>query len=190
MFIVLEGCDGCGKSTQLDRVSERLLEMDKRFLKTREPSVINDCSAKINNILRSTITDSPTQFFLFLAARCSHIKGLQDAGEKNIICDRFALSTLVYQCLLGDMPIKMYEDIMRYIYKKYKFETPINIVLDVDTPHRRNNHDILARKYKQTDVIKHYRKLAEKLESVELVDGRGSICEVTDRIMKVIGKYI
>src|SRR5579864_4280814 len=99
-FIVLEGGEGAGKSTQL-RVIKEILGDD--IVITREPGGSPYAEEIRNVILKSTNAgqaDAKTHFALFWAARADHMKNTVlpalNAG-KHVISDRFDSSTFAYQ---------------------------------------------------------------------------------------------
>jgi dTMP kinase len=101
-FYTFEGIDGCGKSTQLVRVAERLKADGTHCLVTREPggTVISE---KIRELLMSPDNKAmcpETELLLYLAARAQHvreiIKPAIDKGE-IVLCDRFEQATFAYQ---------------------------------------------------------------------------------------------
>ena len=102
LFISFEGIDGCGKSTQIDLLSNYFNEKKKPFVKTEEPggtegsNEIRKILLKENNFRWSVETET----LLFMAARNDHVeKVIKPAIKENkiVICDRFMDSTLVYQ---------------------------------------------------------------------------------------------
>ena len=100
-LIVFEGADDLGKTTQIEKVYDYLLDKNEKVVKTREPggTKIGD---RIRDILLNTDEKLPpkTQLLLFEADRSYHyeskLKPLLEQGY-TILCDRFYLSTLVYQ---------------------------------------------------------------------------------------------
>lgn len=101
-FISFEGIDGCGKSTQIDLLSNYFNERKKPFIKTEEPggtegsNEIRKMLLKQNNFEWSVETET----LLFMAARNDHVeKVIKPAIKENkiVICDRFMDSTSVYQ---------------------------------------------------------------------------------------------
>jgi dTMP kinase len=101
-FYTFEGIDGCGKSTQLARVAERLRSSGVPCLVTREPGGAA-ISEKIRELLMSIDNKgmcSETELLLYLAARAQHvreiIKPAIDRGE-IVLCDRFEQATFAYQ---------------------------------------------------------------------------------------------
>ncbi len=99
-FIVFEGIDGSGKTTQANKLNQELLKQGYSTLLTWEPggTKLGDTVA---NWLKTTPIRSPaTELFLLSAARSHHIDHLiGPALEKGVIviCDRFTPSTIAYQ---------------------------------------------------------------------------------------------
>lgn len=101
MFIVFEGIEKVGKSTQVKELSKFLIDKGHKIVTTKEPG---DCPnlPEIRDILMNKNLHDKTQLFLFLADRFEHLKTFvkPKLQEGNIvICDRFSLSTLAYQTM-------------------------------------------------------------------------------------------
>jgi dTMP kinase len=101
-FIVFEGGEGAGKSTQVQRLAEALRARGEAVLTTREPGGSPGAEA-IRNLLVSGEAErwSPeTEALLINAARADHLdRTIRPALAKGqwVICDRFADSTMAYQ---------------------------------------------------------------------------------------------
>ena len=107
-FIVIEGIDGCGKTTQIDELSKwlpksGLIKKGSKLITTREPG-----GSQLGKKLRSLILDnnenykpsSLAELLLYSADRAEHVsKIIAPALQNNdwVICDRFSASTLAYQ---------------------------------------------------------------------------------------------
>ena len=107
-FIVIEGIDGCGKTTQINEISRwlpksGLMGENSKLVKTREPG-----GSLLGRKLRNLILDnnknnkpsSLAELLLYSADRAEHVsKIISPALEKEdwVISDRFADSTLAYQ---------------------------------------------------------------------------------------------
>lgn len=108
-FIVFEGIDGAGTTTQLKKLAEFIPE-DKLFL-TAEPSK-NETGLFLRKMLKGDFTVDPrTQAFLFAADRCEHIWGKNGVQEqinngKIAASDRYFFSSLAYQSVTcgDDLP--------------------------------------------------------------------------------------
>lgn len=98
-FIVIEGLDGTGKDTLIDRYS---LELNTRGV---NHVVLRDPPASIAGgiremLLTDKVLEDTTRLFLYLAARSELLyKQILPALLNNVsvICNRFALSTYAYQ---------------------------------------------------------------------------------------------
>lgn len=101
-FITLEGCDGCGKSTQIAMLKTTLRRRGVDFAFTREPGG-TDISEKIRSIISDptfTQMDDVTELLLYAAARRQHTAefiGQQLRYGKLVFCDRYSDSTVAYQ---------------------------------------------------------------------------------------------
>lgn len=101
-FITLEGGDGAGKSTQIDRLSKTLNDRGIETLITREPGGTPEAE-KIRALLVQRDGgdwDPVSEVLLLFAARREHVeKKIKPALAKGIwvLSDRFADSTLAFQ---------------------------------------------------------------------------------------------
>jgi dTMP kinase len=101
-FITFEGLDGCGKSTQLEKLAKMLRAQHLSVVVTREPGG-TPTGEKIRQLLLDTGTSALAplaELALMFASRAHHIKEvIQPAlGEGRIVlCDRFTDSSEAYQ---------------------------------------------------------------------------------------------
>ena len=101
-FITFEGLDGCGKSTQLEKLALVLRKEGLPFVITREPGG-TAAGEVIRNLLLDTATSGLSPFAelaLMFASRAQHIKEIiQPALSEGriVLCDRFTDSTEAYQ---------------------------------------------------------------------------------------------
>ena len=107
-FIVLEGIDGCGKTTQLEALRQwlptsGLLPPGARVVVSREPG-----GTALGQVLRELLLHSPrkvapvprAELLLYAADRAQHVETvLRPALERGdwVLCDRFTGSTWAYQ---------------------------------------------------------------------------------------------
>ena len=107
-FIVIEGIDGCGKTTQIDELSKwlpksGLIKKGSKLITTREPG-----GSQLGKKLRSLILDndenykpsSLAELLLYSADRAEHVSKIISPALNNnnwVISDRFSDSTLAYQ---------------------------------------------------------------------------------------------
>lgn len=107
LFITLEGGEGGGKTTQVEKLSHWMSIRGIKHHTTKEPGSphIFECP-RIRELLLDPRNDlAPTsELLLFLADRAQHVdKFIKPALEEGIhvICDRYSDSTRVYQCARG-----------------------------------------------------------------------------------------
>jgi dTMP kinase len=109
VFISFEGVDGAGKGTQLKLLLEYLEEKGVPYVFTREPG-----GTPLAERIRETVLDPAykgmsviTEAFLFAASRADHVANVirpaLQAG-KNVICDRYVDSSMVFQAFAGGLP--------------------------------------------------------------------------------------
>lgn len=102
MFVTFEGCEGVGKSTQLNMLKEYLSATGQEAVYVREPG-----STRISEKIRSVILDpantemtAETEALLYAAARAQLVSEVilpaLSAG-KTVICDRYVDSSAAYQ---------------------------------------------------------------------------------------------
>jgi dTMP kinase len=101
-FVVIEGVDGVGKSTQITLLSSWLDALGVPHLTTREPG-----GTPVGEAIREVVLDRDdldvcpeSELFLILAARAAFVREVVrpnlDEG-RSVVADRFSLSTLAYQ---------------------------------------------------------------------------------------------
>lgn len=109
-FITLEGSEGCGKTTQLQRLASELQASGTPVLTLREPG-----GTPVGEAIRHLLKHAPdghgmcpeTELLLFAASRAELVrKAILPALAKGtwVLCDRFLDSTTVYQGLARGLP--------------------------------------------------------------------------------------
>ncbi|MDR1483083.1 MAG: dTMP kinase [Synergistaceae bacterium] len=102
MFIVLEGIDGSGKTTQCGKLADFLSERFGRssVMRTFEPGDWEGGGALRDLSLNGGFEDRWSRFFLFMADRCEHLTRVILPALREgrvVICDRYTASTMAYQ---------------------------------------------------------------------------------------------
>lgn len=105
-FIVLDGPEGAGKSTQVDRLVRRLREQGRQATAVRDPG-----STPVSERIREILLDASlpdmharTEVFLYMASRAEMVARLVrpalDVGL-TVVSDRFVSATVAYQGYAG-----------------------------------------------------------------------------------------
>lgn len=110
MFITIEGCEGAGKSSAIQRIQSFFKQYNKTVLITREPGGTQFGITLRSMLLSCHSTSVPkyAELFLYLADRNYHIHSvIKPALEQGyiVICDRFIDSTLAYQGYARGIPL-------------------------------------------------------------------------------------
>ena len=134
-FIVFDGPDGSGKSTQRELLAKRLEDAGAAVVSCRDPG-----GTQIGDRIRSVLLDYDLstmnvncEALLFMASRAQLlaqiIQPALDAG-KTVLCDRFITSTCAYQGAAGYDPRRVIELAEFAIGDRWPDMT---VILDVDT---------------------------------------------------------
>jgi len=198
-FVVLEGIDGAGTTTQCALLAKRLKAGGVAVRTTREPSD-GPVGTMIRQVLSGRIVGPDglapgwaTMALLFAADRMDHVENdvapfLAHGGV--VISDRYDASSLAYQSVSSG---RGGEDAVSWIrtLNRYARRPDVTIVLDVPSEvaaTRREVRGEAAQLYEQNEVqralVVFYRDLAKHMpkDRVVLVDATGSVEQVADAI--------
>lgn len=191
-FIVLEGPDGAGTTTQARALAARLESEGYRAHVTAEPSQL-----AIGRLTREWLRERPmdiaawrTLALLFAADRLDHvaneIQPKLDEGV-HVICDRYRLSSLVYQGL--HLPDAWVFDLNRYALRP---DHLFLLELDLDeayarTQARRGTRELYDDRELQAQVHARYGELGPRLGAVT-IPAHGSAEDVTERLRQALEK--
>jgi dTMP kinase len=201
-FIVFEGIDGSGKSTQIKKISKRLEVLGNNIYSTFEPT-----DGPIGSLIRQMLsgkvaTDQRTIASLFAADRTDHLvnhdNGIQPKVKQGeiVLCDRYYFSSYAYHAQYIDMKWVIHAnslnaDILR---------PDATIFIDVDPDlcferikSSRSNFEM----YEKIDIMKKVRAnyfqafdTLKHLEKIIVIDGNATMDKVEDKIFKEVEKII
>ncbi|GAA5819800.1 MAG: dTMP kinase [Methanobrevibacter sp. CfCl-M3] len=187
MYICLEGIDGAGKSTQLEHISEWLVESGFKVKKVNEPTN-SDIGKLLRELLKSqdAICEDMQKVFglLFAADRLILKRELENYEENNeiIISDRSFYSSLAYQ-----VPQKWI-----YTLNEYAKIPDLVVLIDI-TPNlaiqRCSKQDTFENETFLNDIRNNYLKIAES-EDFKIVDGSNGKNKVKSDIKKAIAPLL
>ena len=168
-FIVVEGSEGVGKSTQIKTIKSFLEEHKIEYIVTREPG-----GTSFGESIRSIIldqnndTDNLTDSLLFYASRYENYNKIILPALKNgktVICDRFHYSTLVYQGIVGDDElVKKVHNIFDAIFSKY-IDHIIYLYTDPEESLKRISRRSITDKF-ESRGLEYLNKLNKAYESI------------------------
>lgn len=133
-FVTFEGCEGCGKSTQVRLFNEYLTERGIPHIFTREPG-----GEKISEEIRRILLDANNaemtdecEALLYAASRAQHLSDRIEpalAEGKLVVCDRYVDSSLAYQGYGRGLGVDFVSGINAYALKNYLPDVTIFIDL-------------------------------------------------------------
>lgn len=189
MFIVFEGVDGAGKSGFIQPFKEMLEEItERKVLTTREPGGTPYGEALRKVILSKEHDCSPmTELLTMMTIRLEHINGFikPALNEGNIVlCDRFHLSTLAFQCIPSDISETLYYDLHHLLYGDFYPDLTLLFSTHRDTINKRKKMDVNDRFesrdstfYDQLDSFYHELEKGSSMSlfnPVSVIDNNGS----------------
>ena len=190
-FIVFEGVDGSGKSTQIKLLEEKLEQHSISFSTFREPGG-NLLSEKIREILldKDISMCNESELMLFLAARGQNTEEgiLKELSKgKFVICDRYSDSTMAYQGFGKELDKNFINSCNKFVTKGI---TPsITVVLDISRSVSKNRDDSENDRMEKNSntffmkVEEGYRKIANAHPSrYLLIDGSLGIKQIHELI--------
>ncbi|MFT4759978.1 MAG: dTMP kinase [Paraglaciecola sp.] len=202
-FIVIEGVDGSGKTTQIDRLQARFKENGWKFHDTAEPTD-GPIGSLVRNILNKRIVaDERTIAALYLADRLDHIQNdtngmLKHLNEgTHVIASRYYFSSFAYQATKNvslDWLIDAHE-LVRELLKP-----DLNIFVDISPEESmrrltagRSFLDLFETEEKITAVRKGYWNAFDKIgkeENLAVIDGMQSETEIAKEIWRKVIQII
>jgi dTMP kinase len=196
-FIVLDGPDGCGKSTHSKLLIQWLKEQGVSTISFRDPGD-TDIGEKIRHILLNPEHDSMdtrTELLLYMAARAQlWAEKIAPSLEANhcVVLDRWLSSTCAYQGCAGgfgmEKVIKIATDCLERVWPD------LTIILDIDLQTASGRLNSQLDRIEQKGDSYHQRvregflQLAKQQENFLVVDAAADIETVHNNILQLISK--
>jgi dTMP kinase len=198
-FVVLEGIDGSGTTTQVARLTDRLRAVNVPVRATREPS-----DGPVGTLARQVLTGRvivpggrapgwATMALLFAADRMDHVESEIEpflASGGVVVSDRYDASSLAYQSVSSGAESREAVEWIRSL-NRYVRRPDLTVVIDLQSDvaaERRQRRGEAAQLYEQNEMQRalavFYRNLAQHMpqDRVAVVNGSGSIDEVHGRV--------
>lgn len=191
MFLVLEGGEGAGKSTQAGLLADRF----PGAVRTREPGGTATAEAVRGLLLDPASVITPeAEALLYAAARAEHvarvIRPALDAG-RVVISDRYVHSSLAYQGFGHGLPLAWIREINARATDVATPDLVIVLDLPVEVGLGRSGHDRIERfgVAFHTRVREGFLALARS-DGLHVVDGTGSPDEVAARVAEAVSAVV
>ncbi len=199
LFITFEGTDGCGKTTQLNKVKDFLQEQGYNVVTTREPGAL-DIGQKIRDILlhHEGFVADRCEMFLFLADRAQHVEAFIKpaiAAGKIVLCDRHVDSTIAYQGYGRGQDVQLLKDLNEIAVNGLSPDLTLYFDVSAETAQTKVGDD--KDRMESAGIIFHkqvrqgYLALQkENPERIKLINANNSIETVFEDTKKVIIKLL
>lgn len=140
MYVLFEGIDTCGKSTQIERISQKYPEI----ITTKEPGG-TPFGAKAREILLSSVLSSKrAELLLFLADRAEHYQEvIVPNRDKIIISDRGFLSGIAYALANGDFDFDELISLNRFALEGHFPDKIVLFLTNIETLKERTSNKTL-----------------------------------------------
>ena len=185
-FIVLEGGDGSGKTTQARALYSALRHQGYKVHLTAEPSRSTVGTLIRRRILHGRKTSPEVEALLFAADRFLHLESEilpALADGKTVVCDRYMYASFAYQGAQGVDP--------RWLREINRFAARPNLALYLDVPAEigmsriKRRKSILERLELQRRVRHEYLRLV-RADELTLVDATQPTAKVGENILDLV----
>jgi len=202
LFITFEGPEGSGKSTQAQRLYQRLIVAGQSAVLTKEPG-----GTLLGEGIRDILLHDPdlsvapeADVLLFAADRAQHVSELVRPHLEQgfvVICDRFTDSTLAYQGWGYGLDIEQLKAVNAFATGGLTPDLTVLLDLPVEAGLARKGTARWDRFENQENVAFHERVRTGYLELAQqepqrflVVDGRGTEGDIEDIIWNKVEEYL
>jgi dTMP kinase len=210
-FITFEGLDGCGKSTQLEKLAGALRAHGLSVVLTREPGG-TPTGEKIRQLLLDTDTTGLAplaELALMFAARAQHIREVIQPGLSEgriVLCDRFTDSSEAYQGggrkLSSEPVLALHHILCGNLQPELTILMDSDVALSVERARRRNQAQGGRGQRDENRFEQESRAFfgrvrntylaiaAREPQRVVVVDARGTAAETHEKILEVVRRKL
>ena len=200
-FIVLEGIDGCGKTTQINELSKwlpksGLIDKNATLIKTREPggSILGrEIRDMILNTNKSNSPSILTELLLYSADRAEHISKIIIPALQNgdwIISDRFSGSTLAYQGYGREISIDIIKKLENIVCHNIKPDLTFFLEISPEESIRRRRNKVADRieseGFEFLEKVNHGFKLIALENNWEIIKASEDLTSIAQQIQKLL----
>ena len=197
-FIVLEGPDRCGKSTQAKMLYNQLVARGKEVILTREPGGTPTAEKIRQIVLEPGLDVRPmAELLLYEASRAQHtqekILPALEAG-KIVICERYTMSTCAYQGYGRGIDLKII-DTLNQIATLGTVPDLTLVFLMSDKYFTQRGEYLFSDRLEQEDISfrqkmrKGYLEMIERTPHAYLLDADKNIEEIQARVLQLLQEH-
>ncbi len=192
-FIVFEGLDGSGKTTQAKLLAAFLKLNKYKVLSTKEPTKKNKFGRKAYSILKHKMRVSPLELQkLFTKDREWHLKNVIEPALKKgkfVICDRYFFSTFAYGGIDLKMEklIKLNDNFLMPDLTFYIDVSPGECMRRILKRQKKSKTEFFEKEKKLKIVYNNY-KLLKNNFPIKFINGEREIREISRDIQRILKK--
>ena len=197
-FVVLDGIDGCGKSTQARELVRWLEARGEQVVHLREPgsTVVGEGLREIL-LSRASELSPAVETLLFAAARRQMLDELVEpalARGEHVVCERFHASTFAYQAVAGGQDEERVLELLKTWAGAPAPDAVVLLDVDPDAAGERRGApgDRIEDKGVefQRRVAAGFERYAERGPDVVVVDGSGPVADVAQRVVREVERVL
>lgn len=203
-FLVFEGIEGSGKTTQAVKLCARLKDESRRYVLTNEPG-----GTPLGNRIRSILLDpleegmdGLTELMLYSASRRQHVvEIIKPSLERQVpvVCDRFTDSTLAYQGFGRGLSLDRLRTLNEWVTNGLVPDLTVIFDIGVDEGLRRARErnaagDMMGESRLEAEDLAFHRRVREgylamaeeNRDRYAVVDAEGSVDQVYERLLELL----
>lgn len=193
LFIVIEGIDGTGKSTQVKRLGEWFVQQGRDVVLSREPTD-GPWGKKLRKSAATGRLSAEDELHYFLNDRRQHVAETIApalAAGKVVILDRYYFSTMAYQGARGFDPVEI-----RRLNEEFAPLPNLLLILDLDveTAHQRIGHrGDSTNEFEKYEILKRCREIFLSLSDepfARVIDSNAPLDEVSERLRRAVEDFL
>lgn len=190
MFIVFEGLDGSGSSTQSALLTQSLQKEGKQVLHTKEPTTRTIGKLVRDYLQHKYSTSDKALQLLFASDREDHLHSVIKpnlAEQKIVISDRYFFSSIAFGALE-----KVSFEWLDNLYQDFLMPD-IVFLLKVPSTEciqriegRGNERELFEKKEVLEKVWQNYEKLAQNYDFIEVIDGTQNVEKIASQVLSIV----
>ena len=192
MYVLFEGIDTCGKSTQVELIVQKL----DNVIETKEPGGTEFGKQAREILLQDSLSSKRAELLLFLADRAEHYTQIVEPNQdKIIISDRGFLSGIGYALANGDFEFDYLVELNSFALEGKFPDLIVLFLIDIETLKERTSQksldgiELRGLEY-LISVQTHMKESLERLDiPYLLIDATESMEKITQTILSEITSY-
>ena len=204
IFVVIDGIDGCGSTTQTTKLGGKLIENGIKVHLTQEPSTL-PVGKLLRDYLQNETAPIATDALLFAADRVEHyyyeiLPKLEEGYV--IVSDRYVEASISYQTAQGQIEEKIENSPFKEMNKEWVMainrfspQPDLTFIIDIDprVSLSRKHPTMALEKFETVTFLDAVRKIyldrAQEQKHIVL-DGTQSVNEIAKIIFNIMSEYI